>query len=174
MPFNSPLDKIQQETIRDKFNSWEEFLKMSASEIDTNLPNILDIKLKYMDNRSIDKLNSRNLTIHSSNDCDSKLLYMIKLFYKCYEEDGKEELYLGFRKSSQIINSNFCNYLTSFEVEDNAIFGGDKPSFICAKIYSSKNNETIYEVNDTTITSLIRIYIALVIITLNSFNELNS
>jgi hypothetical protein len=105
-------------------DQWWQFLCgsfLSASEGNTNLSNILDIKLKYMDNRSIDQ-HSKNLTIHSSNDCDSKLLYMIKLFYKHSEDDDTEELYLGFRKSSQIINNNYHNYLSSFKFEDNITF----------------------------------------------------
>lgn len=126
-----------------------------------------------MDNRSVDQ-HSKNLTIHSSNDCDGKLLYMIKLFYKHSEEDDTEELHLGFRKSSQIINNNLHNYLSSFEFEDNITFGGDKSSFICAKIYSSKNDETIYKIDDSIIINLIRIYIGLVIISLNSFNTPNA
>ena len=110
MSFNLPLDKIQQETIKNKFNFWNEFLINSASEGNTNLSNTWDIKLKYMDNRSVDQ-HSKTLTIHSSNDCDGKLLYMIKLFYKHSEEDDTEELYLGFRKSSQTIKIFITTYL---------------------------------------------------------------
>ena len=162
------------QSIKDKFDSWDRLME-SASKEDTNLSSLLDIKLKYMDNRSIDELHSRNLTIHlkDDDDCGGKLLYMVKLFYKHLKEDT-EELYIGFRKSSQTIINQFREYLTSFECDDNIEFGGEEPEFICVKIFSNKNTEIIYEVEKAKVLKLIRIYIGLVIITLNTTNEYNS
>ena len=144
MSFNSPLPQMSP-AIETEFRKWENLFKDAASEL---------LCLKYMDNRSIDKIHSRNLTIHSFVDTETQLLYMVKLFYK--NSNNNEYIYVGFRKRP--FSESFIKKLASFDVEE-APFGANEPSFDCI---------AINDIPESAVKNLIRIYVALSIIEINS------
>ena len=150
MTFNSRLEGMSK-SIEEVFHKWEGVLSKNASEL---------LGLRYMDNRSIDAIHSRNLSVHPVNDSNSQLLYMIKLFYK-KGNNNDEYIYFGFRINSVIeekFNACLQNIIGAENMQDNVSFGGIN-TFCCINILNTTEDVII---------KLIRNYIALALLANNS------
>lgn len=151
MNFNSRLEEMSPD-IAKEFHKWESILSKNASDL---------LGLRYMDNRSMDSIHSRNLTVHPIKDSNSQLLYMVKLFYKRDNSSNEEYIYIGFRINSEIeqqFNACLSNVDTK-NVQKNVIFGNHQPDFLCIKLLNT---------TEEVIVKLIRNYIALALIANNS------